>query len=92
MGNTSATATTASGGVQNVVRYLENWNGSSVTYVGSIGRLLESKSFVAPFQQPGQVYGIPANRNFTFNPALVQHRPPGGLTSTAFSRGAFFTW
>ncbi len=92
MGNTSATATTASGGVQNVVRYLENWNASSVTYVGSIGRLLESKSFVAPFQQPGQVYGIPANRNFTFNPALVQHRPPGGLTSTAFSRGAFFTW
>ncbi len=91
-GNTSATSTTASGGVQNVVRYLENWNGRYVNLNGSIGRLLESKSFISPFQQPGTVYGIPQTRSFTFDSNLVKHPPPGGPTTTAFSRGAFFTW
>jgi hypothetical protein len=92
MGNTSATSTTPSGGVQNVVRYLENWNGRYVQFNGSIGRLLESKSFTSPFQQPGQVYGIPQARSFNFDSNMLKHPPAGGPTTTAFTRGSFFTW
>ena len=91
-GNTSATGTTASGGVQNVVRYLEDWSGKYAVLNGSIGRLLQSNSFIAPFQQPGVVYGIPQSRSFNFDANLKTKPPPGGLSSTGFSRGDFFTW
>ena len=91
-GNTSADAVTFSGGVQNLVRYLENWNGKTVTVFGSLGRLFESKSFHSPFQQPGVVYGKPTARNFTFDASLVKHPPAGSPTTTAFSRGSFFVW
>jgi hypothetical protein len=91
-GNTSATATQASGGAQNLVRYLENWNGLNVTVYGSLGRLFESKTFHSYFQQPGVVYGKPAARNFTFDTNLLKHPPAGSPTTTAFSRGSFFVW
>ena len=91
-GNTAATTTVASGGAQNLVRYLENWNGKTVTIFGSLGRLFESKSFESPFQQPGVVYGKPAARNFTFDASLIKHPPAGSPTTTAFSRGSFFVW
>ena len=91
-GNTAATTTVASGGAQNLVRYLENWNGKTVTVFGSLGRLFESTSFESPFQQPGLVYGKPAARNFTFDQSLIKHPPSGSPTTTAFSRGSFFVW
>jgi len=91
-GNTSATATQASGGAQNLVRYLENWNGINVTVFGSLGRLFESKTFHSWFQQPGVVYGKPANRFFRFDQSLLRHPPAGSPTTTSFQRGSFFVW
>ncbi|HWA09289.1 MAG TPA: hypothetical protein VG838_07570 [Opitutaceae bacterium] len=95
-GNVPASATVASGGAQNLVRFLENWtdnsgNKGTVTFNGSLGRLFSSKYFTAAYQQPGQIYTVP-NRNFTFNTAMKTKRPPGSPTITAFSRGTFFTW
>ncbi len=91
-GSTAATTTTASGGAQNLVRYLEDWNGKNVTVFGSLGRLFESKTFESVYQQPGNVYHKPANRNFTFDSSLVMHPPAGSPTTTDFKRGSFGVW
>lgn len=93
-GNTSATASVASGGVQSLVRYLELWAGRNVTFFGSLGRLFESKTFVAAWNQPGlgDVYGTPASRTFTFDSLLRDSPPSGSPTTTNFDRGTFFVW
>jgi hypothetical protein len=93
-GNTASSATVASGGVQSLVRYLEMWGGKNVTFLGSLGRLFESKTFTAAWNQPGlaDVYGSPASRTFTFDTLLRDKPPAGSPTTTAFSRGSFFVW
>jgi hypothetical protein len=95
-GNVPSSSSVASGGAQNLVRFLEDWtdtsgNKGTVTFNGSLGRLFSSKYFNSPYQQPGTIYTVP-NRNFTFNTALKTKRPPGSPTITAFSRGSFFVW
>ncbi len=95
-GNVPSTSAVASGGAQNLVRFLEDWtdtsgNKGTVTFNGSLGRLFSSKYFNSAYQQPGTIYTVP-NRNFTFNTALKTKRPPGSPTITAFSRGSFFVW
>lgn len=95
LGNTSATKTTASGGVQNLVRYLEDWktNKCNVKFFGSIGRLFDSKMFISSWVQPGSVYIQPENRYFEFDEALrVNGGPPGSIRNTRTSRGRFFEW
>ena len=91
-GNTPATSTNPSGGAQNLLRYLEDWAGRTVTVNGSLGRLFQAKTFNAPFQQPGLVYGIPDHRNFVFDSSLLAHPPAGSPSMTAFTRGSFFVW
>jgi hypothetical protein len=96
-GNVPSSDTVASGGAQNLVRFLEQWtdtsgNKGTVTFNGSLGRLFSSKYFTAPYSAiTGVVYTVP-NRNFTFNSGLKTKTPPGAPTITAFSRGSFFTW
>lgn len=91
-GNVSATPTTFSGGAQNLLRYLENWSGTDVLVLGSLGRLFDSKYYIRPFQQPGAVYFPPASRTFNYNTALQTTPPPDSPTTTDFSRGSFFIW
>ncbi len=97
-GNVSAqvaagsTPATASGGGQNLVRFLEDWTGKSVTFRGSLGRLFDSKHFTGGYQQPGNVYKIPGLRTFAPNLGLKTATVPGQPLITYFSRGDFFTW
>ena len=91
-GNTPATTTQFSGGAQNLLRYLENWNGIPVTITGSLGCLFQSKTFNSYWQQPGNIYGAPSSRNFTFDAGLLSHPPAGSPQTTAFQRGSFFVW
>jgi len=93
-GNTQATSTTVSGGVQNLVRYLEDWSTGhqTVQYTGALGRLFDAKMFTRPFQQPGSVYMVPDNRNFNFNTTFLTRAPPGSLKTTSFNRGRFYYW
>lgn len=93
LGNSPATATNLSGGVQNLVRYLEDWSGKTVEFHGSIGRLFDSKMFTRPFEQPGTVYIQPKYRYFKFDQELrVNGGPPGSIANTRTSRGRFFVW
>ncbi len=98
-GNTSAdsvlegdAAATASGGGQNLIRYMENWNGNSVTMRGSLGRLFDSRHFTSTFQQPGNAYRVPGLRTFAFNTGLKTDHVPGQPLITYYSRGDFFNW
>ncbi len=91
-GNTPATSTQFSGGAQNLLRYLENWNTIPVTITGSLGCLFQSKTFNSYWQQPGNIYGAPSSRNFTFDAGLLSHPPAGSPQTTAFQRGSFFVW
>jgi len=86
-----ATAT-ASGGGQNLIRYMEDWNGKNVTLRGSIGRLFDSRHFKSTFQQPGNAYRIPGLRTFAFNEGLKTDHVPGQPLITYYSRGDFFNW
>ena len=91
-GNVSATPTNASGGAQNLIRYLENWTGINVSVTGSLGRLFDSKYFIQPWQQPGTIYVQPANRNFTYATAFQTNAPPEAPSTTDLNRGGFFNW
>lgn len=83
-----------SGGGQNLVRFLENWDQGTVEFKGAIGRLFESTHFIRPFIAPtdSPIYLVPGERRFTFNSALKDQRPPGAPDVRTFSRGTFFDW
>jgi hypothetical protein len=92
-GNIASTTGSQSGGAQNLVRYLEDWTGRTVTFYGSIGRLFQSAHFVASYSGSLTVsYFQPSNRNFEYDLNMRSFRPPGSPETTAFSRGSFFTW
>ncbi len=93
-GNVSSGSSSSSGGVQNLVRYLEDWTGIDIVYKGSLGRLFNSKWFTAPFSAAGggQVYRPPNTRTFTFDDNLQTLTPPGTPTTTGFNLGVYFTW
>ncbi len=95
-GATSATAASASGGAQNLVRFLEDWYTPSATvrFYGSIGRLFDSTQLIRPFQTGTgtTVYAQPLLRTFAFNNSLKTQTTPGAPQITGFSRGGFFTW
>jgi hypothetical protein len=96
-GNNPPKPTADSGGVQNLVRYLEDWTGKTVEFHGSLGRLFNSKMFTRPFVQPGtgvgkEVYNLPASRNFIFDRALTRHPPPGSPMTDGASRGRYYNW
>ena len=62
---------------------------------GSVGRLCQSKNYVAGFKQPGvadDVYMPPVKRDIQFNRQLLSQPPAGSPTTTSFSRGNFFMW
>ncbi|WP_404421778.1 hypothetical protein [Nibricoccus sp. IMCC34717] len=104
-GNTPSvdnTSTGNSGGVQNLVRLLEDWSGQDTTINGSIGQMYTSKYFNAQFKPNGyqsntgviyDVYQNPANRYLNFDRRLAEKPPSGAPASvTRYYRGDLFTW
>lgn len=79
-----------SGGVHNLGRFLENWNGDIFTCNGSMVVLFPSAKATAPFQQPGAYYYPPA-RNFSFdlNYLDITKQPPGTPELRAIIRSAW---
>lgn len=90
-GNKDSNTGQSSGGAQNLVRYLEDWSGKSVAFNGSLGRLFKSTQMTSGFAGPGATY-MPPGRVFSFDSSMLKHTPPGTPTTTAFSRGSFFTF
>ncbi len=74
-GNTNTVGSQYSGGLENFVRFLENWSGVTYNYSGSLVCLWQSEVAKAPWPNTGTVYN-PPNRNWSFvmNPNAL---PPG---------------
>ena len=81
---TGTSATTFSGGVHNLTRFLENWSSNTVTYNTSIVCLFQStmanKQFLMPYSSsnPSGYYN-PPTRNWGFDPTFYDpnKQPPG---------------
>jgi hypothetical protein len=107
-GNTPSTTTTNSGGVQNLVRMIEDWydpNGAlglTLELDGSLGQLFTSKYFKGPYLGNGIQAGLPAandriylqpkTRNFDYDTGFKARTPAGAPTTSGFYRGDFFFW
>jgi hypothetical protein len=69
-----------SGGVHNVLRYLENWGGVKHTYNGSLICLFESQIAKKRHQTTGDnVYYNAPDRNYNWDAALKDKVPPKGM-------------
>lgn len=83
--STGTTATTFSGGVHNLTRYLEDWTGNTTTYNTSIVCLFSSQMATNQFLMPYDVhsnpsgYYVPPTRNWGFDPTYYDpdKQPPG---------------
>ena len=64
-GNTNTVGSQYSGGLENFVRFLENWSGVNYNYSGSLVCLWQSEVATAPWPGTGTVYN-PPNRNWSF--------------------------
>jgi hypothetical protein len=62
----NGSTTNYSGGVENLPRYLENWNSATSTYNGSMVCMFNSHIAKQPYQQPGYVFN-PPTRNWAFD-------------------------
>ncbi|HEY1848846.1 MAG TPA: hypothetical protein VGG37_06555 [Opitutaceae bacterium] len=101
-GNTPSTASTNSGGVQNLVRMEEDWWDTNLTLTlnGSLGQLFVSDYFRGDYVGNAaqaaiggdRVYIQPTTRNMTYDTSFKQHSPNSTPTTTSFTRGDFFFW
>jgi len=66
------------GGVHNFFRYMENWSGQTLNYLGSIVSLYYSRQAVGTYKCCSIVYS-PPTRNFTFDTEFLvpSQLPPG---------------
>jgi hypothetical protein len=65
-GNVPSNQTYYSGGVENFVRFLENWSGDNFYYSGSMVEMFTSQIANAPWPGTGVVYN-PPNRDWAFD-------------------------
>jgi len=74
-----------SGGVHNVIRYLENWGGKKHTYNGSLICLFESRVATSRHQTTAKGYGGDStyygapDRNYNWDASLKDKEPPKGM-------------
>ncbi|MHB8521767.1 MAG: hypothetical protein ACYDH9_13540 [Limisphaerales bacterium] len=59
-----------SGGMENVIRLLENWSGKTLTFNGSVVVLFPSRIAIAPWGASSGVYNTPT-RNWSFDPNFL---------------------
>jgi len=75
VGNKDTSGSQYSGGLENLIRFLENWSGVTFTYGGSLVCLWQSVHATANWPGTGTVYN-PPNRNWSYG-INVNHLPPG---------------
>lgn len=79
---------TYSGGVENLLRFLEDWSGVKFTYNGSLVCLNESQIANQPWGA-SNVYDAPT-RVWSFNPQFLTNPPPGDFERFVYSRQRWF--
>jgi hypothetical protein len=74
-GNKDTAGTQYSGGVENFMRFLENWSGRTLNYSGSLTCLWQSQQATGNWPGTGTVYN-PPTRNWVYGMSLA-NLPPG---------------
>ena len=94
-GNTETTPGHYNGGLENVMRFLEDWSGKTVTFRGSVIDLWYSEIANAPWIDPGGsgYYNAPT-RNYGYDTIYRTVVPPGmthvfGLEEVQWSEGVW---
>lgn len=77
-----------SGGAENFPRFLENWDGKTFTYYGSMVQLYLSKQATGIWGK-SNVYS-PPDRNWYFDTRLRESPPPGTLSITRYNKQRWF--
>ncbi|MFQ5804499.1 MAG: PilX N-terminal domain-containing pilus assembly protein [Candidatus Methylomirabilales bacterium] len=78
------------GQLENVIRFLEDWNGKTFTYNGSIVALWHSQQAVANWRccgSSGDNYYRPPKRNWAYDPLFNTQLPPGTPVGIVNTRG-----
>lgn len=89
---------TNSGGVQNLVRMLEDWDYGAVDLEikGSLVQLFESEYMTGVFRdyeyESNRTYYQPQTRTLEFDQQLASNPPSWTPSTTEFHRGDLFTW
>lgn len=83
-GNVPTNAASYSGGVENFVRFHENWSGDYFTIYGSLALLYASQQAVRPWS--GADY-TPPNRRWYYDALLQDRNPPGFRVARVYERG-----
>ncbi len=87
-GNVPSDGTTYSGGVENFLRFLENWNNQTLTYNGSLVCMFPSQISTAPWPNTGTVYNPPTRHwSFDLNFNDPNKLPPLTPRASAVVRG-----
>ncbi len=76
------------GQLENLIRFLEDWNGQSINYNGSLVALWHSQRATGAWQQPGAYYNAPI-RNWTYDTLFNTSPPPGTPQAVLITRGAW---
>ncbi|HEY2711302.1 MAG TPA: hypothetical protein VGI60_02210 [Chthoniobacterales bacterium] len=77
-----------SGGLENFPRFLENWDGKSFTYYGSMIELYKSQQAIGRWGA-SNVYS-PPNRAWYFDTNFIANPPPGLLASFDYKRSRWY--
>lgn len=83
-GNVPSNGSYYSGGGENFIRFLENWDGKSFTYYGSMVQLWQSKQGTGRWSSSSSIYTAPTIRNWFYDPRLATAVPPGNFQLAAY--------
>jgi hypothetical protein len=81
--------TAYSGGVENFPRFMENWNGQTLKYSGSMVQLFESKQAVGRWGVSTQSYNPPV-RDWAYETLFRTSPPPGTLFITTYNKQRWY--
>jgi hypothetical protein len=85
----SPSKTAYSGGVENFPRFMENWNGVTFTYNGSMVELFASKQAIGRWGSSAETYN-PPTRNWAYDPMFRTNPPPGSLFTTTYIKQRWY--
>jgi hypothetical protein len=84
-GNVPSSAAAYSGGAENFIRLLEDWNAKSLCYYGSMVQMFQSLQAIGRWNGDGTVYVAPTTNKFYYDDATFSTAvPPGRLVIAAY--------
>ncbi len=83
-GNVPSTASSYSGGIENFIRFHENWSGDYLTIYGSLAQLYSSQQATRPWSAADY---SPPNRRWYYDDKLQDSNPPGFHVARVYERG-----